>query len=155
MGSNLEPSTLRISNTRDGRWTFTVRTDGRDSSQEQEGAGAKLAHDRKYKRPRARGHGCPRKTCHQDSKAERAAARRRTPPGLRFAAGDLVLVLKGRATSMIKKWPIDKSKLYGPCRVVNARHPRYNLAFAKVRFSRRAIHARRLVPFIQNHAHLM
>ena len=56
---------------------------------------------------------------------------------------------------MIKRWPIDKSKFYGPCRVVNARHPRYTLESAKERFSSRAIHARRLVPFIQKPPHLM
>ena len=55
---------------------------------------------------------------------ERAAARRRAPPGLRFAAGDRVLVLNGKATSMFKKWLIDETKFYGPCRVFNARHPR-------------------------------
>ena len=80
---------------------------------------------------------------------QRAAARRRAPPGLMFAAGDQVLVLKCKATSMIKKWPIDKSKFHGPCRVFNARRPMYTLASAKESFSCRAIHKRKLVPFIQ------
>lgn len=86
---------------------------------------------------------------------ERVAARRRTPPGPRLAVGDQVFVLKGKATTMIKKWPTDKLKFYCPCRVVNARHPRYTLGSAKARFSRRAIHARRLVPFIQKPSHLI
>ena len=83
---------------------------------------------------------------------ERAEALHRARSSRWLEVGDQVLVLKGAATSMTMKWPIDKSKFYGPCRVVNAKHPRYILESSKGRYTCRAIHARRLIPFIQKPA---
>lgn len=72
----------------------------------------------------------------------------------RFNVGDQVLVERGAALGALQKWPLGISKFYGPCRVVKARHPRYTLISPGARYSRRDIHAGRLIPFIQKPAHL-
>ena len=72
-----------------------------------------------------------------------------------FNVGDQVLVARGTALGGLKKWPLGESQYYGPCRVVQAKHPRYTLVSLGLRYSRRDIHARRLIRFIQKLAHLM
>ena len=72
-----------------------------------------------------------------------------------FNVGDQVLVARGTAMGGLLKWPLRESKYYGPFRVVRAKHPRYTLLSPGLRYSRRDIHARRLIPFIQKPAHLM
>ena len=55
-----------------------------------------------------------------DKKAEERAARI-------FKEGDLVLVARGELLANIKMVPAFNSIFYGPCRVVKAHHPRYDL----------------------------
>ena len=71
-----------------------------------------------------------------------------------FNVGEEVLVVKRAALGNMQKWPIALSKFYGPCRVVRARHPRYTLVSPHQRYSKRDIHARRLVLYKRPPAHL-
>ena len=71
-----------------------------------------------------------------------------------FNIGDEVLVAKGAALGSMQKWPIALSQFYGPCRVARARHPRYTLVSPHQRYSRREIHARRLVLYKRKPLHL-
>lgn len=70
-----------------------------------------------------------------------------------FRVGEEVLVAKGVALNPAQKWPALSSKFYGPCRIVRAYHPRYHLVSTHGRNSRRAIHARRLMPFNRKPKH--
>lgn len=62
-----------------------------------------------------------------------------------FSAGDEVLVAHGNALNCTAMWPKNnKSKHYGPCTVLAARHPYYKLQSPSGRRSRKDIHAQRL-----------
>ena len=63
-----------------------------------------------------------------------------------FRQGEEVLVARGTAFGGTK-WPANVSKFYGPCRILEARHPRYVLESRHGRISRKPIHARRVVPY--------
>ena len=63
-----------------------------------------------------------------------------------FRQGEKVLVARGTAFGGTK-WPANVSKFYGPCSILEARHPRYVLESRHGRISRKPIHARRLVPY--------
>ena len=71
-----------------------------------------------------------------------------------FNVGEEVLVAEGAALGPMQKWPIALSKLYGPCRVARARHPRHTLVSPHQRYSRREMHARRLVFYKRQPLHL-
>ena len=61
-----------------------------------------------------------------------------------FRQGEKVLVARGTAFGG-PQWPAYVSTFYGPCRILEARHPRYVLESRHGRISRKPIHARRLV----------
>lgn len=71
-----------------------------------------------------------------------------------FNVGDEVLVAHGAAFNKAKKWPTFQSYYYGPCKIVQADHPRYGLVSRGGRVSRTVIHARRLVLYGRKPAHL-
>lgn len=83
----------------------------------------------------------------QRAQGGKTSAKRRLP-GKEYAVGDLVLVAHGSALTNMK-WPSFKSKFYGPCKVVSAKHPRYILRSSTGKHTRVAIHARRLVRYFQ------
>lgn len=64
----------------------------------------------------------------------------------RFKVGDLVLVAHGLVFSSTK-WPAVRPKLYGPCTVERAQHPRYYLRSSTGRRTRDMLYARRLVSY--------
>ena len=63
-----------------------------------------------------------------------------------FRQGEKILVARGTAFGCTK-WLANMSKFYGPCSILEARHPRYVLESRHGRISRKPIHARRLVPY--------
>lgn len=63
-----------------------------------------------------------------------------------FRAGDLVLVTHGSVFASAK-WPAIQPKLYGPCTVIEASHPRYKLRSSAGRVTQQHIHAQRLVRY--------
>lgn len=65
-----------------------------------------------------------------------------------YKVGDSVLVAYGKALDSSVKWPAFKSRYFGPCRVIRARHPLYDLESTQGRHSRIPIHARRLRPYL-------
>ena len=71
--------------------------------------------------------------------------RARALSGPNFSVGDEVLVARGTALNTTVKWPAFESRFYGPCKITAAHHPRYVLLSPSRRFSREAVHARRLV----------
>lgn len=74
---------------------------------------------------------------------ERAQKRK---DGTRYAVGDLVMV-EYEDVIRTSKWPAFKTRLYGPCRVVGEKNPRYSLVSSTRRRSRKGIHARRLLRY--------
>jgi len=71
-----------------------------------------------------------------------------------FEIGQRVLVAHGRAFTTTSKWPVFTSKYYGPCTIVGAQHPRYVLKSSSGRFTRKSIHARRLLTYQERPEHL-
>lgn len=71
-----------------------------------------------------------------------------------FAMGEMVLVAKGEAMSLIIAVPDFQSYIFGPCEVVWAKRPAYELLSPSGGRSRLVIHARRLVPFYDHLPHL-
>ena len=71
-----------------------------------------------------------------------------------FSVGEEVLVAKRAALNPAQKWPALSSKFYGPCRIVKADHRRYYLVSMHGRNSRRAIHARRIMPYNRKPKHV-
>ena len=69
-----------------------------------------------------------------------------------FSVGDEVMVLKAANRGL--KWPAFLSRFYGPCRIINAHHPRYLLLSPSGRVSRDAVHARLLVLYRRRPTHL-
>lgn len=62
-------------------------------------------------------------------------------PTMHFDVGDLVLVACGPSLTSMGKLPAFTSPYYGPCRVLAARHPRYEMMSPQGRISREPIHA--------------
>lgn len=71
-----------------------------------------------------------------------------------FRIEDRLLVGKGNAVGALTKWTVNKSKFFGPCRIVSSNHARYGLVFPKKRLSRKDINARRLNKFTQRPSHI-
>lgn len=65
----------------------------------------------------------------------------------KFVVGDLVLVAHGEYLAKGVLKPAFKSAFYGPCQVVAAHHPRYELVSSTGRRTRKWIHARRIVKY--------
>ena len=63
---------------------------------------------------------------------------------IKYQVGDKVLVAHGQAVASPATWPSFKSKYYGPCTVMNSKHPYYELKSQTGRHTREGIHARRL-----------
>lgn len=63
---------------------------------------------------------------------------------VKYSVGDIVLVAYGNATVTSTKRLAFRLRYYGPCRIVRAKHPEYVLRTRVGRYSRVAVHLRRL-----------
>lgn len=59
----------------------------------------------------------------------------------------MVLVTHGEALRKSAMWPALRSLFYGPCKVVKARHPRYQLVSSTGKYTLKPIHSRRVVKY--------
>lgn len=65
----------------------------------------------------------------------------------KFEDGELVLVAHGETLKKGGIWPVFQPILYGPCLIVAAIHPRYELVSSTGKSTRRPVHTRRLVRY--------
>ena len=84
----------------------------------------------------------------QSARARRdQVARSDGPPIETFKDGDLVLVARAKALGALKMPPFE-SKWFGPCKVMRASHPLYDLRLANGKKTRKPIHSRRLKKWV-------
>ena len=93
-------------------------------------------------------------------RAERSHAQGRSVPtgkrwDIRFPVDEELLVPKGASLGSVGKWPPFKSRFYGPCTDVRARHPRYTLVSHHNRYTRQGVHAKRLIRYKTKPEHLL
>lgn len=87
--------------------------------------------------------------CSQATQTLRCAIERETDSRivLKFDVGELVLVFLGELLKKDGIWPAFQSIFYGPCRIVGASHPRYELIWSTDKCTRNPANARRLVRY--------
>lgn len=88
-------------------------------------------------------------------RASRSLATRKEGKEILFDTGTRVLEVHSPAVAAFKKWSAFQTKFMGPSVIVQAQYPLYELVSDKGKRSRRGIHVRRLVPFVDRPSHLL
>ena len=84
----------------------------------------------------------------QSTRARRdQLARSEGPPIDTFNVGDVVIVARAKVLRALKMTPFE-SEWFGPCKVMGASHPLYDLLLATGKKTRKPIHSRRLKKWV-------